>query len=733
MVAAAFKLRTPRTQRSDIDADEVRRAALVLFDPAHAVEVRALPSGAARILAAGDPAALVKAVDDLAGGATGVYYTLNPVNKGLAGERKCAKKADIIARRWLLLDVDPAKPERHKDDSATDEEKQAAFLVAQAAVEYLDSCGWPVPALVDSGNGWHVLYRVDLPASDHSQALVRAVLKALSERFSGPRGVIDRAVHNAGRIAKLPGTWARKGVASDERPHRPVRLVYHPERIECVTAEQLAAVGGMGDRPESTNGNGPHEREEGEAFRVRASAGDARAYARAALDREAARIRLAQPGAAEGRNNAYNRAVYAMAQLVAGGCILKQEVEARLKMEARLAGLGQHEIDATWESAFEAGSQHPRRPEPKGDKPKADKADKPKDKKDGPLIILASEIQPKKINWLWPGRIPLGKLTTFAGVGGLGKTFVLCDISSRVSRGMEWPHSGGACSDGGRVLFVSGEDDYDDTLVPRLITQGADLSRVAFLRTDVSDTFTLADLETLDRAVEQLKDVRFVAIDPPTAYLGGVDDHRNAELRGLLSPMKSWAAKRRLAVVFNTHVNKPQGQKVEAMMRVMGSVAWVNAVRAAHMFAKDPEDRTKRLFIGMKINVGKERQGLRYQLVDAGEDLARVEWLGEVDLSADEAVNQAADRRKRKVVAAEWLADLMPAGAEEVPSQTIWKAKDDTTLSRDAVLEAKEQMGIKAKQATDRDGCRVWVWYWPPEARQRWQEQQGQAPQEQAF
>src|SRR5262249_53282377 len=157
-------------------------------------------------------------------------------------------------------------------------------------------------------------------------------------------------------------------------------------------------------------------------------------------------------------------------------------------------------------------------------------------------------VVPRKVEWLWPGRIPQGKLTTFAGTTGVGKTFVLCDIAARVSAALEWPHCGGRRAAQGQVLFMSGEDDPDDTLVPRLIECGADLTKICFLNTGAQDRFTLADLGTLDRALKQIGDgVRLVIVDPPTAFLGGVNDHKNAELRGLLSPLKSWAARNKVA------------------------------------------------------------------------------------------------------------------------------------------------------------------------------------------
>ncbi len=336
-----------------------------------------------------------------------------------------------------------------------------------------------------------------------------------------------------------------------------------------------------------------------------------------------------------------------------------------------------------------------------------------------PIIFRASGVTPRKVEWLMPGRIPLGKLTTFAGVGGLGKTFVLCDLTARITTGAEWPFSGGECAPQGQVLFISGEDEWDDTIVPRLMTMGADLDRVFFLKNEVQDQYFLSDVPTLDKALGQAgAGVRLVVIDPPTAFLGEVNDHRNAELRGLLSPLKTLAAKHRVAIVFNSHVNKPQGAKVEAMMRVMGSVAWVNAVRAAHMFARNPENRAERLFVPMKNNLGPELKGICYKIA-VKDELASIEWLGEVDTSADDAVNQAGSK-KRRVAAAEWLEEVF-AQTIEVPSKEIFdRARDETRLSVDALREAKDEMGIKAYQRSDGNGTKTWYWLWSHEKRNAW-------------
>jgi putative DNA primase/helicase len=551
---------------------------------------------------------------------------------------------------------------------------------------------------------------VDLPNNNHSKALLRVALHALAKQFDGPDGTVGVECHDARRIAKLPGTWARRGPHSPERPHRLCRLVYVPEAVEVVPDDAIRALGRPDAEPTpgEANGNGHADR-----FKVRVPHRTADAYGRSALDQECGKVALASKGK---RNETLNIAAFSLGQLVAGGVLKREAVEAALEQVARRCGLdldpgcGEEGVRKTIASGLDAGATEPRGvPERNGHAGANGHAPAPTWKEGESIIVRASAITPRKVEWLWPGRIPLGKLTTFAGVGGLGKTFVLCDITARVTQGSDWPDAEGECCERGQVLFVSGEDDPDDTLVPRLIELGADLERVVFLKTEVQDYFSLADIKTLDEAIRQAgPGVRFVAIDPPTAFLGGVDDHKNSELRGLLSPLKSWAAKHRVAVVFNTHVNKPQGAKVEAMMRVMGSVAWVNAVRAAHMFARDPEDPERRLCVPMKLNIGKEKKGLAYRIVEAGE-LARVEWLGSVDTTADEAVNKER-RQGREVEAGEFLRDLF-AKEDEVASKLIFAAAKEAKISDNALREAKQALRIEARKKVVA-GQGVWVWIW---------------------
>jgi hypothetical protein len=197
----------------------------------------------------------IVALDD-SGTAPGVYLTINPVAPALLARaanrikpraRETTQDKDILRRRWLLIDVDPVRP---SGVSSTDAELALARDRAGAIAEYLASLHWPAPIVAMSGNGYHLLYRIDLPAED--DGLVKAVLAALAARFSDDKVVVDRAVHNPARIVKVIGTVSRKGddlrgmVGLEDRPHRRSEFVDVPDAdaVDVVPVGLLSTLAG---------------------------------------------------------------------------------------------------------------------------------------------------------------------------------------------------------------------------------------------------------------------------------------------------------------------------------------------------------------------------------------------------------------------------------------------------------------------------------------------------------
>ena len=238
---------------------EIARALAVLIAPGAAFEIRILDARRrgrnwqpkVTFGYFDDPAQVAPALSALQlAAAKGVYITLNPIDSTLLArsynrftEAKTGTTTPdkyILSRRWLLVDFDPARP---PDVSASVEEKDAAHQRCRAVYEALHAAGWPPPVVADSGNGYHQLYRLDLPRDDDR---VRRCLQALDLRFSDAAVDIDTTVYNPSRILKLYGTKAMKGDDCPDlgRPHRMSRLLHIPGQLDPVPTTLLDALAG---------------------------------------------------------------------------------------------------------------------------------------------------------------------------------------------------------------------------------------------------------------------------------------------------------------------------------------------------------------------------------------------------------------------------------------------------------------------------------------------------------
>lgn len=136
--------------------------------------------------------------------------------------------ADVVARRYLIVDVDPVRP---AGCCATDAEKEAAGVVAGRARLLCDE-HFGRPLVVDSGNGFHLYYRLpaELPGgpADSATDMLARSLAFLAARANTPAATIDSRVYNASRIVKIPGTWAKKGQNTPARPYRQSHVIEVP-------------------------------------------------------------------------------------------------------------------------------------------------------------------------------------------------------------------------------------------------------------------------------------------------------------------------------------------------------------------------------------------------------------------------------------------------------------------------------------------------------------------------
>jgi hypothetical protein len=357
------------------DLAVVQQALRLLADPSAGVQLTCAPAWSFGTFP-GTEAGIGRAVAWVGdhGEAEGIYYGLNPVAPDLSHRMKVP---DVLRRRWLLIDVDRAKTAENKSLSATVSEHEEALSLAEQVREYLHGQGWPEPGLhLDSGNGAHLLYRIDLPNDPETQKILRLFLRGLAERFGQPNQ-LDCAVHDARRISKLPGTWARKGPHTRERPHRIARILSSLEDTEPVSADLIrqSTPSAAGDvcqtdilpllpptspptpTPAQPAIRSPWLLKPPTTQEVREAA-----WARQALIAECEKMRSARPG---GLNNQLFASGSAMGNLVGAGLLDEAEVIQSLLDAGRAAGCDDPKRDRnTIERGIATGKQTPRTPAP---------------------------------------------------------------------------------------------------------------------------------------------------------------------------------------------------------------------------------------------------------------------------------------------------------------------------------------------------------------------------------
>lgn len=209
-----------------------------------------------------DPAQLAAAVMPYSGKGS-IYATLNPVNPALLARatnrlvtrpKNTTSDTDITCRRWLPLDFDPRRP---SGISSTEDEHAAALERAQQCQAVLREMGWPDPIYADSGNGAHLLYRIDLPNDPQSLKTIEGIYKTLAVYFSDDVVDLDQTTKNAGRIWKVYGTMSIKGDDTPDRPHRKAAILFAPAEPEVVPAELLMDLADSAPVDERPVGAGP--------------------------------------------------------------------------------------------------------------------------------------------------------------------------------------------------------------------------------------------------------------------------------------------------------------------------------------------------------------------------------------------------------------------------------------------------------------------------------------------
>ena len=267
---------------------------------------------------------------------------------------------------------------------------------------------------------------------------------------------------------------------------------------------------------------------------------------------------------------------------------------------------------------------------------------------DGARVVCLADVQPETVVWLWPGYVPLGKLTVLEGDPGLGKSTLALGLAAAVSRGGTLP--GGGRVEPSGVVIITYEDGLADTIRPRLDAAGADVARV-FAIQGVARPGELErlisfpdDAPAVFEAVARLN-AKLVIVDPLAAALSSeTDSHRDADVRRALAPLARFAEEYGVAVLVIRHLTKAASGR--AIVAGGGSIAIAAAARsviAVHTDPDHPEDAGARILASVKCNLTSRPPSLAFRLLGDPGESARVEWSGISTHTADHLAALRAD------------------------------------------------------------------------------------------
>ena len=323
-------------------------------------------------------------------------------------------------------------------------------------------------------------------------------------------------------------------------------------------------------------------------------------------------------------------------------------------------------------------------------------------------VVCLADVAPETVSWLWPGRIPIGKLTVLMGDPGLGKSMLSLSIASRVTRGAAFPD--GAAAPKGDVVILTAEDGLGDTIRPRLDQFGADVSRVHALEgiaeelTDGEHHFSLVrDLEALEDVVSETG-AKLIILDPLDAYTMGVDSYKNADMRSMLAPFARMLERHQAAGVVIHHLNKGDGSQ-KALYRAGGSLALVAAARSVLGVSPDPDNDGRNLFLSVKCNLAAPTAGMGYRISDRG-----IEW--DADPVVTSVESAFAGRRQvdsgTMAAAKTFLAEALADGTFR-PSAEVEAEAADAGVGRTTLANARKKLRVEVKKEGFGAGA---AWYW---------------------
>ena len=330
-------------------------------------------------------------------------------------------------------------------------------------------------------------------------------------------------------------------------------------------------------------------------------------------------------------------------------------------------------------------------------------------------FIPLSQIQPRPITWLWPERLPLGKLAILDGDPGIGKSLVTLDLCARLTTGRPFPDGPSGLTEPADVVILNAEDSADDTIYPRLRALGGNIDRVHVPKLGQGRLFQPPrfprDANSLHQVLLATR-AKLVILDPVTAFLERRLMTSNDQcVDEALRPLGVLADHHLCTILLVRHLNKSGG--LRSLYRGLGSIGFIGTCRSSWLIAADPQEPRRRVLAQVKGSVSDIQPSLAFRIERAESGALTLTWQGASPLSADQLLAGAATaglklrpRERATQLLEEFLAGAVRTGDE------VWEFMKKNRLAERTVKRAKEDLEIVSRTVY-LDGKRTSYWLLP--------------------
>lgn len=335
---------------------------------------------------------------------------------------------------------------------------------------------------------------------------------------------------------------------------------------------------------------------------------------------------------------------------------------------------------------------------------------------DLPRLWHALDLKPaKQPRWLAKGRLPSAAVSLLVGDEGIGKSLLWVWIVAAVTTGKPLPEFGIPARDPSHVILVLTEDEWCDTVLPRLEVAQADLSMIGVICTDSDGSGSPIFPRDLYLIREADPRPTLIVVDGWLDTVpSGMSVRDPQQARQALHPWRETASKTGAAVLLLTHTNRVASPNARDRY---GAIGALRQKARLTLFAQRDDDGT--LVVGPeKANGARATAASRFTIApiphfkpteDHDGTVPLLKYAGESEHTAKEHVADAyaiEHRATASTAITDWLTTFLADGPR--PATAIYTAGEVLGYSKDRLKRAKRDIPI----TTYREGGEGGAWFW---------------------